>query len=241
MPKDEPLAPNPPQGAYIDYVLDAPSSLTLEIFDAQNALVRRYSSADAPPALDPAKLRTAPEWLETPSTLQATPGMHRFVWPIRHEGTRGVWAPPGDYRVVLTAGDRRLEQPLRILPDPRVKLPPSSYAVQYSFARKIDALRASVAKAIEESDALLAKTADESLRSRIREVAGISVPFGSTNAPDAPPPTTTLRFILNALENLLDAVDSADAAPSPDARAAFAKLQVEGERAMGEWRRVATP
>ena len=241
MPKDEPLAPNPPQGAYIDYVLDAPSSLTLEIFDAQNALVRRYNSADAPPAVDPAKLRTAPEWLEPPSTPQTTPGMHRFVWPIRHEGTRGVWAPPGDYRVVLTVGEHRLEQPLRILPDPRVKLPLSAYAVQYSLARKIEALRASVAKAIEESDALLAKTTDESLRTRIREVAGISVPFGSTNAPNAPPPTTTLRFILSALENLLDAVDSADAAPSPDARAAFAKLQVEGERAVGEWRRIAIP
>jgi len=246
MPKDEPLAPNPPFGAYIDYVLDAmpATPITLEILDAQNALVRRYSSADEPPAPDPAKLRTAPEWFVMPSMLQTTPGMHRFVWPIRYEGrtgiwSNGVWAPPGDYRVVLTVDGRRLEQPLHVVPDPRVKLPPAAYAEQFALAREIDAVRATLAGAVTESDTLLEKTTDESRRTRIREIAGIEVPFGSTNAPNVPPPTTTLRFITSALESLLEAVDGADAAPSPDARASFARLRADAQRALAEWQGIA--
>jgi len=248
MPKDEPLAPNPPSGAYIDYVLDAVPSgpIALEIFDAQNALVRRYSSAEPLPAADPAKLRTAPEWFITPSPLPATPGLHRFVWPIRLSGATGawsdgVWAPPGDYRVVLTVDGRRLEQPLRIVPDPRVKLPQPAYAEQFALAREIDVLRAAVVKAVTDSDALLEKTNDPSLRARIIEVAGLNVPFGTMTPVNAPPSATTLRFLQNALENLLELVDGADAAPSPDARAGFAKLRPAGERVLEAWRNVSKP
>src|SRR5207237_7317109 len=80
MPKDEPMAANPPFGAIIDYVIGAPPSLaavTLEILDDHDQLVRRYSSADKVPAPDPSKLTTAPEWFNVPSTLSTAPGMHR--------------------------------------------------------------------------------------------------------------------------------------------------------------------
>jgi photosystem II stability/assembly factor-like uncharacterized protein len=243
MPKDEPLAPNPPLGAYLDYALDAPPAapITIEILDAQGTLVRRYSSADAPPAIDPAKLRTSAEWFVVPVTLPTTRGMHRFVWPLRYEGTHGVWSdgvwvPPGDYRVALTVDGRRLEQPLRIIPDPRVKIPASAYAEQFTLAREIDALRASLAKVVADSDEILKTTTDESVRSRIHDIAGLPVSFGAIGGPNVPAPSTTLRFLLNALETLLDAVDSADAAPSPDARASFARLKGEAERAVGAWR-----
>ncbi|HKR62254.1 MAG TPA: hypothetical protein VJZ00_00880 [Thermoanaerobaculia bacterium] len=246
MPRDEPLAPNPPQGAYIDYVLDATTGpVTLEIVDAQGALVRRYSSADAPPALDLTKARESAEWFVTPSTLQTTPGMHRFVWPIRAEGTRGkwsngIWAPPGDYRVVLTVNGQRLEQPLRIVPDPRVKLPMSAYAEQHALAMQIDKVRADVAAAIAESDTRLEKIVnDETMRARIRDIAGVATAFGSTTGPNEPPRQTTLRAILSALENLLDAVDGADAAPSADARASFAAWKGSAEKALAAWKAAA--
>jgi photosystem II stability/assembly factor-like uncharacterized protein len=245
MPKDEALAPNPPFGAYIDYVIDATPTgpITLEILDAKGAVVRHYGSDDEPPLLDPSKLRTAAEWFTLPSMLQTTPGMHRFVWPLRYAGTRGVWsngvwAPPGDYKVLLTVGERRLEQPLRIIPDPRVKLPLTAYAEQFALAKEIDALRGTVADTVSDSERLLAKTTDEAVKTRMRDIAGVAVAFGSMSASNVPPPTTTLRFILGALENLLDAVDGADAAPSPDARAGLAKLKAEAERALNEWRAV---
>ncbi len=240
MPKDEPMAANPPRGAYIDYAIESATAVTIEIFDAKNELVRRYSSSDTPPAIDPAKLRTSAEWFTTPSTLSTAPGMHRFVWPLRYEGTRGawsdgVWAPPGDLRVVLTVDDRKLERPLQIAPDPRVKLPPSAYAEQFALARAIDALRESLSKLVTESDDRLKSATDESLRSRIRDLAGLPFNFGAIAGPNVPPPANTLRAIVSALESLLDAVDSADAAPSPDARASFARLKTDADAAMAAW------
>ncbi len=121
LPKEEPAAPNPPNGAYIDYWLaSAPRSpVVLTLRDAAGSLVRRYSSADRPDAYDPARARAAAEWHETPSTLEATAGAHRFVWPLRYAPPAalaagdpfadGVWAPPGRY----TVGARGRRQQVR--------------------------------------------------------------------------------------------------------------------------------
>ena len=141
MPKDEPMAANPPFGAYIDYFVGralSPTSITLEIFDASDNLVRRYSSADKPPVPDPTKLTTAAEWFNAPSILSTAAGMHRFVWPVRYPAPAavargrgayadGIWAPPGNYKVVLSVDGRQLTQPLTVAPDPRINLPPAAY------------------------------------------------------------------------------------------------------------------
>ncbi len=153
MPKDEPLAPNPPAGAYVDYVVPAGTAreVTLEILDAQNNLVRRYSSSDPVARPNLQRLTVAPEWFVTPPSLQTTPGMHRFVWPLRYaaaaglaagrRGGEGVWAPPGEYTVALTVGTQRLTQPLTVAPDPRVKLPAAAYAEQFALARQVETTR----------------------------------------------------------------------------------------------------
>ncbi|HET7434646.1 MAG TPA: hypothetical protein VFN10_08045 [Thermoanaerobaculia bacterium] len=242
MPKDEPLALNPPAGAFIDYILGtAPASpITLEIVDNSGTVVRSYRSDVPPPVMEVAKLRTAPEWFTTPVALAATPGAHRFVWPIRYEGTsgawsNGIWAPPGQYQVALTVDGKRLTQSLTIAPDPRVKLPASAYAEQFAMARDIAALRATIATAITESESLL-KNADEAARTRIIGIVGEQTSFGVTSGPNVAPPTTTLRFIDQQLSNLLDAVDGADAAPSVDARTSFAKLKQMADEALKAWR-----
>jgi len=173
MPKDEPMASNPPVGAYIDYVLPGGAfrEVTLEIFDDKGARVRRYSSADAPPAIDPAKLRTAPEWFVTPSTLSTAPGMHRFVWPLRFAAPTaltngrgiyadGVWAPPGNYKVALSVDGRKLVQPLTIVPDPRVNLPASAYEEQVALATQVVDTWAGVDGALDEADTLIKTLAE---------------------------------------------------------------------------------
>jgi hypothetical protein len=85
MPKDEPMAANPPSGAYIDDVLkSAPAApFTLEILDDHETLVPKFSSSDAIPQPNLACMTTAPEWFTPPSSLASTPGMHRFVWNLR--------------------------------------------------------------------------------------------------------------------------------------------------------------
>src|SRR5262249_1639199 len=155
-----------PEGAYVDYVLKEASAtpVELKILDADGALVRRYTSAEKPLEADLAKIRVAPEWTRTPVALSTAPGMHRFVWPIRYaapttlgEGNPyadGVWAPPGRYTLELTAGGRKLSQPLTVDPDPRLALLPEAYARQLALARKVEALRERVAAAVAEADKL---------------------------------------------------------------------------------------
>src|SRR5207249_2400089 len=55
LPPDEPSAPNPPDGAIVNYYLGASVSgpVTIEILDSAGQLVRRYSSADPVEPTDP--------------------------------------------------------------------------------------------------------------------------------------------------------------------------------------------
>jgi len=236
LPKDEPLASNPPIGAYIDYVLDAPAkNVTLEIIDQSNAqhdvVVRRYSSADLPPVANPAKLTTSPEWFTTPSTLATTPGMHRFVWPIRYAAagakdayTNGVWAPPKTYAVALTVDGKRLTEALTVAPDPRI--PAYDYAAQSTFAREVEELRARVLAARAEAGDVVKKNPN-------------AAPLADNAPPSAwwlpPSSTTSLRFLDQALQKLLHALDEADAPPSPDARESWSTLKPVVEDTLRKW------
>src|SRR4029077_4483505 len=53
--KDEPEAENPPTGAILNYYLKSAASgpVTIEILNASGATVRRYSSGDPVPPIDP--------------------------------------------------------------------------------------------------------------------------------------------------------------------------------------------
>jgi len=247
LPKDEPMAPNPPAGAVIDYVLDGPAAgaVVIRILDGEERTVREYSSGDRLPATDLAKIRVAPEWAAAPSPPSTAPGMHRFVWPIRYpapasmrEGNPyadGLWAPPGRYTVELTVGGQQRTQPLTILPDPRVTMTAQAYARQFALARRIEASSARVAAAVTAADTAhkrLATSGPADLDLRIQALLGPD--FGG--APMAPPPgLTPLRTLAGELARFLDAVDGADAPPSPDAEAGFAQIEPVVDAALSAW------
>jgi hypothetical protein len=253
LPVDEPKAANPPDGAVIDYVLrkQATTSVVLRILDDSGALVRRYTSDERPPAPDLAKIRVAPEWMAPPAALSTAAGMHRFIWPIRHpapptlaEGNRyadGVWAPPGRYTVELSVDGQTLTQPLTIAPDPRVSLPPETYARQFALARRVEGMRERVAATVAEAErvqaALAAKGAHD-LDVRVRALTGPQ--FGEI-PPGAPPAgLSSLRALANTLANLATAVDGADAEPTADAEAGLAKIEPAVDATMAAWAELAT-
>jgi photosystem II stability/assembly factor-like uncharacterized protein len=87
--QETPLAPefpagkNPPDGAIFNYFLKSvpTGELTLEIHDAQGALMRRFTSVAPPPVTT---LANVPEyWFEAPSVLTKNVGLNRFVWDLR--------------------------------------------------------------------------------------------------------------------------------------------------------------
>jgi photosystem II stability/assembly factor-like uncharacterized protein len=261
-PQDEPAAPNPPAGAYLDYVLKAPAKrVVLEVQDEHGGLVRRYASDDRGPA--PAPLSVAPEWVPPHSPPPTTPGMHRLVWPLRYTPPAatdvddgppygGVWAPPGRYTVVLDADGARSAQPLTVAPDPRLALPPAAYATQFALAQRIEAALAPVTRARAEADklakALAARRrgsspevarAIEALEERLAEVSG-QAPADLGGRPWWHPakPPTGLAEVAGRLLRLRTAVDGADAAPSPDAVAGFEQVQPAIAPALAAWEQV---
>lgn len=260
MPKDEPMAPNPPLGAYIDYTLkyNANLPITLDIFDVSNTLVRHYSSTNQVRPADPAKIDVAPEWVVAPSTLSTAAGMHRFVWPIHYAApagyktdsyANGVWAPPGNYRVVLTVDGHKLEQPLSVLPDPRITLPASAYAAQFALARQIEQQSVRVQAANRQANELVkalakagasvdgtSRVAIDALSARVHDMIGLRITANSHNAWAYPPNTThKFRFLTAALGNLDAAVDGADAAPSVDAQRGFQALVPIVDATLTSW------
>jgi photosystem II stability/assembly factor-like uncharacterized protein len=159
LPPDEPAGQNPPDGAVIDYLLRAPAGgeVVLEISDAAGKLVRRFSSADWPPPVDPTALPIPMYWVRPWQALAAAPGVHRFVWDLRypppaalhheypiaavvHDTPAEPLGPlvlPGDYQVKLTAGGQTFTRPLRVTMDPRVRTPVEDLAQQLLLAKDV--------------------------------------------------------------------------------------------------------
>ena len=140
MPRDEPLAENPPFGAMIDYYLKSNVSgpVTLEILDPAGELIRRYASDDKYMPANPDTLSIPLFWVRTQEPLSAMAGMHRWIWDLRPTpparpagagggggggggfGGRGVATVlPGTYTVKLTVGGKSYTQPLVVKMDPR--------------------------------------------------------------------------------------------------------------------------
>src|SRR5205085_9219465 len=164
----------------------------------------------------------------------------RFVWSLRYPpasgaesrrgGGEGVWAPPGKYRVSLTVDGAHMIQPLEVLPDPRVSLPPAAYAEQFTLAREIEAERAKLAAALKDAEGMIPKL-EGARRQRAIEISGVD-PATANAWWLFPKSTATLRFAADKLAAIAAAVDGADAAPSPDAREGFAKAKAIGEEAL---------
>jgi len=136
--RDEPQAPNPPEGAVIDYWLksDATAPVTLEILDAAGTVLRTYSSrpAAAPAARGQAGIpRVSPLWQPVSEPFSTSSGIHRVVWrPVGPPppgaggggGGGGGFRRPGPlltgtFTARLTVNGQALTRTFRVLPDPR--------------------------------------------------------------------------------------------------------------------------
>ena len=128
MPRDEPLAENPPFGAMIDYYLKKSAPVTLEVLDPAGDVIRKFSSDDKPTPVNLETLNIPAYWVRTPETLSSAAGMHRWLWdlrptaPARPTGRGGAQLVlPGSYTVRLTVAGKTYTQPLIVKMDPRSK------------------------------------------------------------------------------------------------------------------------
>ncbi len=162
---EEPAAANPPSGAMLDYFLpSAAKSVQLEIFDAQQHLVRKFSSqsfsaadhsSPIPSPIQPTwkhqPLPVAERWLPKPETVERTAGMHRFIWNLTWASSGGPAADeeadyrnptgpkvvPGVYQVRLTVDGKVQTQPLKVVMDPRSSATSEMLAQQLELGLQI--------------------------------------------------------------------------------------------------------
>ncbi len=79
LPPEEPTAENPPAGAMIDYFLKSPAgNVTLEVFDAQKNLVRKFSSGDKHKKINRGKINMRASIRHCPSPSVGFP--NRNLW-----------------------------------------------------------------------------------------------------------------------------------------------------------------
>ena len=107
-PPELPAGENPPAGAVVDYYLPTEANnIKLEFLDAQQNVLRTYSTSDAvrspDPANDPAgydrlcqQTPNAPDcglplyWPAPPQVLKTAIGMHRFTWDMHYNVVPGT-------------------------------------------------------------------------------------------------------------------------------------------------------
>jgi photosystem II stability/assembly factor-like uncharacterized protein len=247
MPKDEPLAPNPPLGAVIDYALPAnvTGPVQIAIYDRGGALVNRFSSTDPVKPVDLSKLPVAPEWVVAPQPPSASPGHHRFVWDLHYakpagskdeDSLSGLWAPPGRYTVELTTAGQVLRQLLTVVADPRVKISQADFEAQFRLARQIELARVRVRSMTEQATdlknglgKLKGQPAADALEAELDQLVGEGAPIGGKTPP------TTLTSVSEWLDSLAQAVDGADGAPTPDNLRGFAVVSAAVDNLEPRW------
>jgi photosystem II stability/assembly factor-like uncharacterized protein len=227
LPPETPAGKNPPDGAMVDYYLDADAAapVTLEIFTAAGALVRRYASDDKPEPLDEKEINVPTYWVRPPETLSSAKGMHRFVWDLRYPAPGavqsdypisavyrdtpreplGVFAVPGTYTVKLTVGGKTYVQPLTVRMDPRAAITPLGLTRQFTLATKIA----------------------DMMNKSFAAISNVSSPQSPAPSPQSqvPSPRSDLIALNNDLATAYDVVEGTDRAPTVQAVKAVTNLE----------------
>lgn len=244
---------NPPQGAVLHYVVpdgvEPDAVATLTIRDPAGAVVRTFTSvADSQPA------------------LSATPGAHRFVWNLRYPGpdklddadlfmgeADGALVVPGTYRAELAIGGRTVSVPLVVTADPRTAASADDLAAQRDFVtdavtvlnelrsavRQSRAAKASADAWVKRSEGLAGHEAVaaqvEGLRTRIDAVEG---QLAKPVPPKGLRPMALGPRLEDQLMHLRTIADTADYAPTAQARALFQECRTRTAELIAELGRV---
>ncbi len=219
LPPEEPAGKNPPDGAIINYTLKtAPRTpVKLEILDAAGRVVRAFASNDVLKRLDE-DANVPLYWVRPSQPLDATPGMHRFIWDmhwpapdvtgfdfpisaIPHDTPRfplGPAAMPGQYTLRLTVDGKAYTQPLTLKMDPRSAMTQDALRSQFdNSARAWEGIRK-------------AATATREVRA-LRERVGAM--RDTTAANGAKPKGATPNVATQALDSLVAAFEGGGGRP----------------------------
>jgi photosystem II stability/assembly factor-like uncharacterized protein len=162
----------------------------------------------------------------------------------------GAWAMPGKYTVRLTVDDKTYLQPLTVRMDPRIKTSDVDLRKQFEMEAGIVEGMNETFEALQQVHALRPQLADRAgkakgaladslnvLDKQLAEMEGASQGsfFGVPPSGKRPENLTTLN---QHFGQLLNAVDSADAAPTTQASAVYLELEGALEKLLAQWKKV---
>jgi hypothetical protein len=210
----------------IDYYVGAASTpLAISIVDSAGHVVRHWASTDKPQTVDPKSLDIPMYWVHPQPPPSAVRGTHRFLWNMQYADK--VLAPPGQYTVRLSVNGKTYSEALTLRRDPNYPATDADLLAQFRLAQQIETQLTAVNGAIKRAETLL-KT-----HPQVRSILGEEPP--STPDDSIGKPWTSfdnLRYIGMSLQGLEDAVESADARPTPDHYAAFTTLERKAQNAV---------
>jgi photosystem II stability/assembly factor-like uncharacterized protein len=264
LPPEEPTAENPPNGAVIDYYLKtAANQAKLEIFDAKQVLVRRFSAEHLSAELREIKhppMAIAERWFPKPQPVEKSAGMHRFVWNLTW-GNSGsnteeiedddYFAPhpprvvAGDYEVRLTVDGATWTQPLKVAMDPRCTATSDELQRQFELGRQIFAETIRSRQALAEIQSvqkqlsdLKLDTAPTELKSAVAEVQAelTKIIEGSQSSSEL----TGLREANSGISAALGVVESSDRAVPSQAITLYEQSNQAVKARIADWARLKT-
>ncbi len=227
LPLDEPQVDNAPPGLYIDYYLphEAHGPVVVEILAGGERVVRRWSSSQPPKAVDPQSVPFTTHWIERDAVPATAAGAHRFVWDFHQDTSDGPLLPPGNYTVRLRVDGAAYTREARVGRDPRIAASDADLTAQYLLARRIEALRAEVAQSRAQAGEFAKRVSPERAHAIGSEIAGQAPPANPDDSMGVySRDVTSFLFLENQLDYLESAVESADAAPTPDMRTGYDRL-----------------
>ncbi len=224
-----------PPGAAIDYYLanEADGDIHLDILDDTGSVIRSYTtqSSQEPAEREDQGMR-GPMWRRTPpQRLERSPGMHRFVWDLRHEGATdpstgrgrggGPLAVPGQYRVRLTVGDWGQTQTFELAIDPRVAadgITQEDLIAQLELSQEVQALLDAASTILSTIDERLGEADDASgWTERLR---GLRAELATDDDMAYPQP-----MLVDQIRYLYAMITSADQPPGVEAYERHAELK----------------
>jgi photosystem II stability/assembly factor-like uncharacterized protein len=263
LPADEPTAPNPPDGAVLDYYLTGDAKLVrLELLDSTGTLVRRYQSDDPPAPVD-TSANIPRYWIRPELRLGTTAGAHRFVWDLRagppsafrrsypiaavplntELEPRGEWVLPGNYTVRLTVESVVREAPLVVRMDPRVRTSSADLAEMHriSLSSRTGAeVIAGIMDDVERLQRRLDDVAHQLPRNAQRDVDSMKRMIAVFLSGDGSATSPAPRILIDRLATIFDASEEVDRLPSAAVRAASAEalqqVTVVGDRWRALWK-----
>jgi hypothetical protein len=178
------------RGVAIDYYLKQEAEkVTIEILDAQGAVIRTFTGTPAPAgqAAAPAAPSGEDFFRPPPPRVAVKQGLNRFVWDTRYPdakdfpglimwagSVRGPAAPPGQYQVRLTAtgafggvqSAQTKTQPFAIVRNPKISSTDADLHEQFRLASQISAKVTTANEAVLKARSIKEQVSDRATKAK---------------------------------------------------------------------------